>query len=95
MGNNCLTLHAAWQVYDQWLSEPHVAFCHEPAEVDSLFRLVTAPVSRTSSPKVLGDCYLLAVSQAAHAKLVTFDAGLGRLAARLHYGVVVLESVNS
>ncbi len=91
MGDNCMTLQAAWQVYDQWLRDPHVAFCQEPAEVDSLFRLATVPVARTSSPKALGDCYLLAVSHAVQAKLVTFDAGLVRLAATVHVDAVLLK----
>jgi predicted nucleic acid-binding protein len=68
-----------------------VEFLDEPAGVDTRFRLATAPVSRTSSPKVLADCYLLAVSQAANAKLVTFDAGLSRMAAKLHYDVLLLQ----
>ena len=89
--SDCMTVQEAWQVYDQWLREPLVGFCHELAEVDSLFRLTTAPMARQSSPKALGDCYLLAVSQAAQASLVTFDVGLGRLAAKLHYDVLVLE----
>ena len=72
MGDNCMTVEDAWRVYDKWLRESIVGFCHEPAELDSLFRLATAPVSRLSSLKALGDCYLLAVSQAANATLVTF-----------------------
>ena len=91
MGSNCLTVQEAWQVYDKWLREPLVEFCHEPAEVDTLFRLTTAPASRHSSPKLLGDCYLLAVSHAADATLVTFDAGLKRLASKIHYDVLLLE----
>lgn len=57
MGEGCLTLKAAWEVYDGWLGDPH-----------------------SSAPKALADCYLLAMSQVASATLVTFDAGLHRLA---------------
>jgi hypothetical protein len=90
MGPDCLTVQDAWTVYENWLCDPHVEFCPEPAAVDALFRLTTEPVARTSSPKALGDCYLLAISQAAQAKLVTYDAGLARLAKRLHFDVVLL-----
>jgi hypothetical protein len=87
---DCSTVQEAWRIYDGWLREPLVNFCYEPHDVDALFRLATAPVSRLSSPKALGDCYLLAISQAANATLVTFDAGLSGLGAKLHCDVVLL-----
>jgi toxin-antitoxin system PIN domain toxin len=90
MGPDCLTVQEAWRIYDNWLLDPHVAFCNEPAEVDTLFRLATAHVSRQSSPKALGDSYLLGMSQAAHARLVTFDGGLARLAAKMRHDVLLL-----
>ena len=86
-----MTVGDAFRVYEAWICDPHVEFLQEPAEVDTLFRFATAHVSRLSSPKALGDCYLLAVSQAAHARLVTFDAGLSRLAASMHHDAVLLD----
>ena len=91
MGPDCMTGQDAWRVYDTWLRDPHVEFCYEPADVDTLFRRATAPALRHSSPKALGDSYLLAVSQAADATLVTFDAGLKRLASKIHYDALLLE----
>ena len=91
MGPDCMTVQDAWRVYDIWLRDPHVEIYPEPLEVDALFRIATAPFSRHSSPKMVSDCYLLAVSQAADARLVTFDAGLKRLAAKVHCDAVLLS----
>ena len=91
MGGNCLTVQGAWRVYDQWLREPLIRYCHDSPEVDTLFRLATAPLARQSSPKALGDCYLLALSQAADATLVTFDSALSRLAATMHHDAILLS----
>jgi len=44
-----------------------------------------------ASPKALGDCYLLALSQGLDASLVTFDQGLAKAARRIHHSVVLLE----
>ena len=62
--------------YDPWLEDPRVGIRQEPFELEMAFRAATHPVSRLSSPKALGDCYLLAVSQVIDATLVTFDQGL-------------------
>jgi len=90
MGDDCLTLRKAWAVYDRWLRDPKVEFRHEPAEVDEWFRLATSAFSPTSAPKALGDCYLLALSQAAHATLVTFDKGLSKLAVKRNHDALLL-----
>jgi predicted nucleic acid-binding protein len=63
-------------VYDRWLEDSRVGLRQEAFELDVAFRAATRSVSRLSSPKALGDCYLLAVSQVADATLVTFDRGL-------------------
>jgi predicted nucleic acid-binding protein len=39
----------------------------------------------------MGDCYLLALSQATGSTLVTFDAGLAALARKAHLDVVLLD----
>jgi uncharacterized protein len=90
MGDDCLTLRKAWAVYDRWLEDPKVEFRHEPPEAGGLFRNATSGFSRTSAPKALGDCYLLALSQAAHATLVTFDKGLSNLAGRISHDALLL-----
>jgi uncharacterized protein len=90
MGGDCLTVRKAWAVYDRWLEDPKVEFRHEPPEAASLFRLATSGFSRTSAPKALGDCYLLALSQAANATLVTFDKGLSNLAGKIGHHALLL-----
>jgi hypothetical protein len=90
MGEDCLSVKAAWAVYDRWWRDPRVSFRWEPVELDALFRQATIPVSRTPAPKALGDCYLLALSQAAGASLVTFDGALASLADKTHHKVILL-----
>ena len=76
MGKDVRTIGEAWKVYDRWLEDSRVGLRQEAFELDVAFRAATRSVSRLSSPKALGDCYLLAVSQVADATLVTFDRGL-------------------
>jgi len=90
MGEACLTVKKALAVYDRWLLDPKVEIRREPAEVDDLFRRTAASFSQASSPKALGDCYLLALSQASTATLVTLDGGLFRLAAKSRQDAVLL-----
>jgi toxin-antitoxin system PIN domain toxin len=90
MGQDCLTVRKAWGVYDGWLRDPKVEFRNEPAGVDGLFRRATVPFSSTSAPKALGDCYLLASSQASSATLVTLDGGLYHLARKTDQDAVLL-----
>ena len=90
MGDDCLTVKKAWGVYDRWLHDPKVDFRHEPTEVDALFRHATTEFSQKSAPKALGDCYLLALSQASPATLVTFDGALSTLAGRTHQDAILL-----
>lgn len=85
MGDDCLTVRKAWAVYDQWLSDPKVEIRAEAPEIEDLFRQATLPFAKLSAPKVLGDCYLLAVARALQAKLVTLDRAFlnpARLAAQ-------------
>jgi hypothetical protein len=91
MGDDCLTVKGAWAVYDRWRSDPKVEFRHEPAEVEVLFRQATAHFSRSSAPKALGDCYLLALGQALHATLVTLDGAVSDLAGKLDQDAILLR----
>ncbi|MDR3773678.1 MAG: PIN domain-containing protein [Terracidiphilus sp.] len=76
MGDRTLTLGDAWAVYDGWLEDPRVDFYPEPRNVDVGFRRATEPFAGKAAAKWVGDCWLLAFAQAAHARLVTFDQGL-------------------
>ena len=91
MGEDCLTIKGAWQVYDQWLLDPRVEIRREPVEVDDLFRRATAAFSSESAPKALGDCYLVALGQALNAIVVTLDRGLSKQAIRLKHEVKLLR----
>ena len=91
MGTNCLTVKKAWAIYDLWMRDPKVEYRHEPAKVESLFRHASGRFSQTSAPKALGDCFLLAMSEASDATLVTFDAGLAQLADKLNRPAVPLK----
>jgi predicted nucleic acid-binding protein len=68
-----------------------VAIRPGPFELDAAFRAATRSVSRLSSPKALGDCYLLAVSQVTDATLVTFDRGLASACQKARQRVTLLE----
>ena len=80
MGDQTLTLHKAWDVYDRWLNDPRVEFYPEPRGLDAGFRQATAPFARKPASKWVGDCYLLAYAKQSHAALVTFDQALCDLA---------------
>ena len=76
MGTDVLTVGEAWKVYDRWVEDSRIGIRQEEFELDVALRAATRPFSRLSSPKALGDCYLLAFSQSIQATLVTFDRGL-------------------
>jgi predicted nucleic acid-binding protein len=91
MGKDLRTIGEAWNVYDRWLEDSRVGIRQEPFELDMAFRAATHSVSRLSSPKALGDCYLLAVSQVTDATLVTFDRGLASACRKARQRVALLE----
>ena len=91
MGEEVLTIGAAWKVYDRWLEDSRIGIRQEPLEFNSAFRSATLSVSRLSSPKAVGDCYLLAVSQVMDATLVTFDRGLASAAPKVVHSFRLLE----
>lgn len=92
MGKDVRTIGESWKVYDRWLEDLRVAIRQEAFELDVAFRVATRPVSRLSSPKALGDCYLIAVSQVTDATLVTFDRGLASACRRARQRVTLLET---
>jgi hypothetical protein len=91
MGKDVRTIGEAWKVYDRWLQDSRVGIRQEASELDAAFRAATRSVSRLSSPKALGDCYLLAVGQVTDATLVTFDRGLASACRKAHQRVTLLE----
>jgi hypothetical protein len=64
MGRDVLTIGEAWKVYDRWLQDTRTGLRQDPVIVEDLLRASTRPLSKLASPKALGDCYLMAVSQA-------------------------------
>jgi uncharacterized protein len=92
MGNDVQTIGEAWKVYDRWLEDSRIGIRQESFGLDVAFRASTRPFSRLSSPKALGDCYLLAVSQISEATLVTFDRGLASACRKARQSVELLET---
>jgi toxin-antitoxin system PIN domain toxin len=90
MGEDVLTIGEAWKVYDRWLEDSRIGIQQELFEIDVAFRAASRPFSRLSSPKALGDCYLLAASQVANATLVTFDRGLASACQKARQRVTLL-----
>jgi hypothetical protein len=86
-----MTIGGAWEVYDRWLREPKVEIQDEPLFLADLFRRSTQPFLKSASPKVLGDCYLLALAQASDSVLVTFDGALSALAAKMKSPATLLS----
>ena len=78
MGKDVRTIGEAWKVYDRWLEDSRVGIQQEAFELDAAFRAATRRVSRLSSPKALGDCYLLAVSQVTDATLRSEERRVGK-----------------
>jgi uncharacterized protein len=76
MGDQTLTLHKAWSVYDRWREETYIDFYPEPRNVEAAFRQTTEPFGKQQASKWVGDCWLLAFAKEAGATLVTFDRGL-------------------
>jgi len=95
MGDDLQTVGEAWKVYDRWLEDSRVALRPESGELDAAFRSATRPVIRQSSPKALGDFYLLAFSRVAGAKLVTFDQALASACEKAGQPVVLLEPLRA
>ena len=91
MGEDVRTIGQAWKVYGRWLEDSRVEIRQEAFELDAAFRAATHSVSRLSSPKALGDCYLLAASQVTDATLVTFDRGLASVCRKARQRVTLLE----
>jgi hypothetical protein len=89
MGQQTLTLRKAWSVYDRWLNDPRVEFCHEPRDLEVEFRQATTPFAGKAASKWVGDCYMLAYANATNSTLVTFDRALFHLARKQRCPAVI------
>jgi hypothetical protein len=74
MKGNPLSLDDAWLLYDRFFRDIRVIFAKEPPDAGTSFRQRSG--GRHSSPKLLGDAWLLAFAEASGGKLLTFDRAL-------------------
>lgn len=91
MGEDVQTIGGAWKVYDRWLEDSRIVIRQESFGLDAGLRAATRPFSRLSSPKAVGDCYLVAVGQISEATLVTFDKGLASACRKARQSVELLD----
>jgi toxin-antitoxin system PIN domain toxin len=68
-----VSLARAWRLYDQIRSDPRVAFVHESADLETIWRSFTDRA--TFSPNLWNDAYLAALACAEDLVLMTFDKG--------------------
>ena len=71
MGRDVKTMAAAWEIYDQCLTDERIAFLAEPQGIDPKLRAFAR--SHEASPKLWADAYLAAFASAAGLRVVTFD----------------------
>jgi len=74
MDGKPLRMEEAWRVHDRFFDDARVVFYPEPTDVESRFREYTR--TKTISPKLWADAWLLAFAEAAAGTLVTFDRAL-------------------
>lgn len=74
MKQEAVTLQEAWQMYDDLMTDPRVAFAEEPNGMETHWRAFTH--RRTFSPHVWNDAYLAAFAKAVSLEIVTFDKGM-------------------
>jgi uncharacterized protein len=89
MGEEVMTLRAAWAIYDRWMEDPTIAFYPEPSTADEELRRFTAPFGTKPASKWIGDCWLLAFAQSARASLITFDKALNDFAHKHGHAAVI------
>jgi uncharacterized protein len=77
MGDDAIDRSQAWRIFDQLWADERVLWADEPAELDAVWRAISARDDK--SHKLWTDDYLAAFAQASEATLVTLDR---RLAAR-------------
>jgi uncharacterized protein len=71
MGDDAIDRSQAWRIYDQLWADDRVVWAAEPAELDAVWRAISARDDK--SHKLWTDDYLAAFAQAGDATLVTVD----------------------
>jgi uncharacterized protein len=71
MGDDAIDRSQAWRVYDQLWADERVLWADEPAELDAVWRAISAREDK--SHKLWTDDYLAAFAQASQATLITLD----------------------
>jgi len=74
MGEDAIDRSQAWRTYDQLWADERVLWADEPAELDAVWRAISARDDK--SHKLWTDDYLAAFAQASDATLVTLDRKL-------------------
>jgi uncharacterized protein len=75
MGEDVINRSQAWRIYDELLADERVVWAEEPAELDAVWRAISARDDK--SHKLWTDDYLAAFAQASEATLVTLDHNVG------------------
>jgi uncharacterized protein len=71
MGEDAMDRSQAWRIYDQLWADERVLWITEPAELDAVWRAISARDDK--SHKLWTDDYLAAFAQASDATLITLD----------------------
>jgi uncharacterized protein len=71
MGDDAIDRSQAWRTYDQLWADERVLWADEPAELDAVWRAISARDDK--SHKLWSDDYLAAFAQASDATLITLD----------------------
>ncbi len=74
MGDDAVDRSQAWRIYDQLSADERVLWADEPAELDGVWRAISAREGK--SHKLWTDDYLAAFAQASGAALITLDRKL-------------------
>jgi toxin-antitoxin system PIN domain toxin len=71
MGDDAVDRSEAWRIYDQLWADERVQWAGEPAELEAIWRVISAHADK--SHKLWSDDYLAAFAQARAATLITLD----------------------
>lgn len=71
MGDDVLTAHRAWQVYERMRGDERVSFAGEPASLEDGWKRVSQ--ENRPAPNLWIDSYLLALARAGDHQVITFD----------------------
>ena len=71
--DDVLTMDEAWKRFDEYLADPRIDFCTEPAGIDMQWR--TYAHGKRFSTNVWTDAYLAAFAKCSDHEIVTIDGG--------------------